>query len=70
MADDAETIANLEAARDRILSGDQASSVLVSPNSHKVDFVAPDLDRLDDRLEDLKAKAEGRPRRGAIGFTF
>lgn len=70
MTTDAEKLAQMEAARDRIISGDQASSVLVTPNGHKTDFVRPDMDRLDRRLEELKAKEEGRPVRGAIGFTF
>lgn len=63
-------LAQLEATRDRIISGDQASSVLVTPNGHKTDFVRPDMDRLDRRLEELKAKEEGRAVRGAIGFAF
>lgn len=67
---DAEILANLEAERDRVLLGERASSVMVTPNGHKTDFVAPDLKRLDARIEDVKAKVEGRPRRGAIGFTF
>jgi hypothetical protein len=65
-----EKIAQMEAARDRIISGDQASSVLVTPNGHKTDFVRPDIARLERRLEELKAKDAGRPVRGAIGFTF
>lgn len=65
-----ERLAQLEERRDRIISGDAASSVLVTPNGHKTDFVRPDMDRLDRRLEELKAKEEGRPVRGAIGLTF
>jgi hypothetical protein len=67
---DAEIIAQLEATRDRVIAGDQASSVLVTPNGHKTDFVKPDLDRLDRRLDELKAQQAGRVTRGAIGFTF
>nr|WP_052232606.1 hypothetical protein [Methylobacterium sp. ZNC0032] len=63
-------LAQLEATRDRIISGDQASSVLVTPNGHKTDFVRPDIGRLERRLDELKAKEEGRPVRGAIGLTF
>lgn len=63
-------LAQLEATRDRIISGDQSSSVLVTPNGHKTDFVRPDIARLERRLDELKAKDEGRPVRGAIGFTF
>ena len=37
MATDAEMLAELEAARDRILRGDQATSVMVTPNAHRVD---------------------------------
>ncbi|MCP4564052.1 MAG: hypothetical protein GY873_30170 [Bosea sp.] len=60
----------MEAARDRILRGDQATSVMVAPNLHRVEFAPPNLARLDDRIDELKAKEEGRPRRGAIGFAF
>lgn len=63
-------LAEMEAQRDRIISGDQAASVLVTPNAHKTEFVKPDIDRLDRRLEELKAARDGRPVRGAIGFTF
>ncbi len=70
MATDAEMLAELEAARDRILRGDQATSVMVTPNAHRVEFAPPNLQRLDARIDDLKAKEEGRPHRGAIGFAF
>lgn len=70
MPTDEEILANLEAQRDSVLLGDRASSVTVTPTSHKTDFVAPDMKRLDARIEDVKARIEGRPRRGAIGFTF
>lgn len=70
MPTDAEKIAELEAARDRTIAGDQATRVMVTPNGHQVEFQPPNLARLDQRLEELKAKQDGRPLRGAIGFTF
>lgn len=70
MPTDAEKIAELEAARDRIIAGDQATRVMVTPNGHQVEFQPPNLAKLEQRVDELKAKAEGRPVRGAIGFTF
>ena len=70
MATDAEMLAELEATRDRLLRGDHASSVMVTPNAHRTEFTPPNLQRLDARIDDLKAKTEGRPHRGAIGFAF
>lgn len=70
MPTDEEILAQLTTQRDRLIAGDVASSVLVTPNAHKTEFVKPDMDRLDRRIDEMKAKLDGRPTRGAIGFTF
>lgn len=70
MPTDEERIAELEAARSRIIAGDQATSVMVTPNAHRVEFQPPNLAKLEQDLAELKAKAQGRPVRGAIGLTF
>jgi hypothetical protein len=71
MTTPAEQIAALQAARDRIIAGEQAVKVVATPNSHETVFGKADLARLDQRIEALQAEARGlsSPRR-AIGFVF
>lgn len=65
-----ERLAALAAARDRIIAGEQAVKVSITPNSQETVFGKADLARLDRQIEALEAEARGRSPRRALGFVF
>jgi hypothetical protein len=65
-----ERLDTLNAARDRIIRGEQAVKVSITPNSQETIFGKADLDRLDRQIEALEAESRGHGPRRAIGFVF